>query len=206
VNIIGNWCYAYYFCNQKSCGQYRRSIRKEDIEDAFEPLVKSLRPLPPLYHAAREMLEDLWADRARHVKQQGDAARSELQLTQRKIDQVMERLLASQSPTLMTAFENQIHKLEEQKARMSAQISKCARPLPSFDDTFQTAMIFLANPCNLWDSGRLEDKRMVLKLAFSTTLAYSSETGFTTAELSLPFKMLNTLKTGGFKMVELSGR
>jgi site-specific DNA recombinase len=96
--------------------------------------------------------------------------------------------------------------LKSPRCGLSAQISKCARPLPSFDDTFQTAMIFLANPCNLWDSGRLEDKRMVLKLAFSTTLAYSSETGFRTAELSLPFKMLNTLKTGEFKMVELSAR
>lgn len=47
-----------------------------------------------------------------------------------------------------------------------------------YDEIFRTAMAFLAKPHQLWLSERLEDKRAVLKLAFSDCLAYVRNEGF----------------------------
>jgi|GEM_PF-3561578 len=77
----------------------------------------------------------------------------------------------------------------------------CGRPLQSFDDTFRTAMTFLANPQNLWASERIEYKRTVLKLAFSAKLPYCRKEGFRTARISLPFCLLEGLKGGKNEMV-----
>jgi hypothetical protein len=60
----------------------------------------------------------------------------------------------------------------------------------SFDQTLRTALDFLGNPQKLWDSERLEDERVVLKLAFVDQLAYVRNEGFRTAVLALPFKVL----------------
>ncbi|WP_323042959.1 hypothetical protein [Gemmobacter sp.] len=54
----------------------------------------------------------------------------------------------------------------------------------------RTALDFLANPWKLWKSERLEDKQTVLKLAFADRLRYTRKSGFRTADLSMPFKIL----------------
>jgi site-specific DNA recombinase len=63
---------------------------------------------------------------------------------------------------LIQTYENKLMILHDQKVVLFEKIENCGRILPNFDDTFKTAMIFLSNPCNLWDSTRLEDKRAVL--------------------------------------------
>ena len=60
----------------------------------------------------------------------------------------------------------------------------------SFDETVRTTLDFLSNPWKLWASGRLEDRRAVLKLAFADRLVYSRNEGVRTANTTLPFKVL----------------
>jgi hypothetical protein len=53
---------------------------------------------------------------------------------------------------------------------------------------------FLSSPWKLWETGRLEDRRAVLKLVFSDHLHYDMKDGFRTAETTLPFKVLASLR------------
>ncbi|MFF9554193.1 recombinase, partial [Methylobacterium fujisawaense] len=70
----------------------------------------------------------------------------------------------------------------------------------SFDLRLRTALGFLANPCQLWQNGMLEDRRAVLKLTFADRLRYKRGEGFRTANLTLPFKVLADFATGGMGM------
>ena len=58
----------------------------------------------------------------------------------------------------------------------------------------------------LWTSPRLEDKRTVLKLAFTERLAYTRNEGFRTITPALPFKVLTDLKCGKSKMARPGGK
>ncbi len=60
--------------------------------------------------------------------------------------------------------------LEAQKTLMEEKIASCGRPLASVGGTYRTAFDFLANPCKLWHSPRIEDRRAVLKLVFTEKL------------------------------------
>lgn len=51
-------------------------------------------------------------------------------------------------------------------------------------------MAFLLNPSKVWSLGRLEYRRLVLKLPFSDRLVWSPETGFQTPEITMLFKMI----------------
>jgi len=73
-------------------------------------------------------------------------------------------------------------------------------PGRSFDETLRTSLDFLANPCNLWSSERLEQKKTVLKLAFADRLSYVRNEGFRTPDLALPFKVLADLKSSNSEM------
>ena len=106
---------------------------------------------------------------------------------------------------LISAFEQRVEHLENEKLLLMEKIAQTGKPKSSFDETVRTALAFLANPWNLWASGQLESRRQVLKLAFVDRLRYSRENGFRTANLALPFKVLGAFDGCDGKMAR-SGR
>ena len=132
-------------------------------------------------------------------------AKTELARLDRKTDQLMERLVLADSMTLITAYENQIAKLEEQKAALREKAIDKAVPARSFEDTYRTACTFLANPWKLWASDLLEHKRMVLRLVFPGRLAYCRNEGYRTAGIAEPFRLLGLFSTPKCGLVEPRG-
>ena len=197
--------YPYYLCPQKGCEAYGKSIRKEVIEEEFEELLTELRPSPNLFYMALEMFKELWSRRQQQARQEGTLMQGELGRIDKKVNQLLDRVMEADTPTLVETYENKIRELQEQKVTMAEKIKNCGRPLQSFDESFRTAFDFLGNPYKLWSSDRIEDKRMVLRLAFSEKLPYDRNEEFRTAQTALPFKLLGDLKGGEYEMVEGRG-
>lgn len=186
--------YPYYLCPRKGCESYGKSIRRAAIEGEFEALLHDLRPAPELFSAARAMFEDLWNERLATAEARRTSLKAELAKVERDIERFLDRIAQADLPSVITAYENRIRRLEERKIEISEKIANCGRPLRSFDETLRTSLDFLANPCNLWASECLEQKKAVLKLAFGDRLTYVRNEGFRTPDLALPFKVLADLK------------
>lgn len=58
----------------------------------------------------------------------------------------------------------------------------------------------------LWDSNSLEQRRMLLRMAFSDRIIYDRTKGFRTAPLAQPFLLLEWLKDQKEKVVGLAGK
>ena len=185
--------YPYYLCQTRGCPSKGKSVRRDDLEAQFAEILTKLRPTPELHALAVEMFRDLWHARAAS----GDALRmqmsADVKRIEREIAALIDRIMAASSPTLVTAYEKRVHDMEIEKSVLREKIANCGRPLISFEDSYRTAFSFLENPRKLWDSNRLEDKRAVLKLVFASRLSYHRQTGFRTAEISIPFKLFNDL-------------
>jgi site-specific DNA recombinase len=78
-------------------------------------------------------------------------------------------------------------------------VGKNTRP---FAEMFKLTMMFLANPREIWQNGRLEHKRTVLKLAFADHLKYCRNTGFQTPKVSSIFAMLQDKNAFNSQMAE----
>jgi site-specific DNA recombinase len=197
--------YPYYYCQTKDCSEHRKSTRAEKIEAEFEELLQQLRPSPALFHMAREMFQDLWEDRQELVKQEVHSMKAQLPIIEHQVEKFLSRLIQTENPTAIKHYENEITRLDEQKILLSEKIKNCGRPLQSFDESYRTAMTFLANPCYLWSSDRLEDKRMVIRLVFADKLPYQRNVGYRTAQIALPFRVLEGFKGGKSEMVRPAG-
>ncbi len=192
--------YPYYLCFTKGCDEYRKSIRKELMEDEFEELLHTMRPQPELLYMAKEMIEVSWEAHMQSLNQDTGALKAEIRQIERKVEQFLDRIIETDNPTLISTYEKKISTLEEQRVALNEKTAMCGRPLKSFDESFRTAIDFLGNPCKLWASDRLEDKRTVLRLAFSDKLPYRRNEGFRTAQTSLPFSLLEDLRGGKSEM------
>lgn len=97
---------------------------------------------------------------------------------ERKSGELIKRIIDSNQQALIAVYECQIVRLEEQKVSLSEKIKACGRPLASFDETFRTAITFLANPCKIWENGSQEGRRLVLRLAFARKLPMTEMRAF----------------------------
>ena len=188
--------YPYYFCPKRGCDGYGQTVRRETIEAQFEAIVQRLQPSEELFSAARAMFKTLWDERIASTNETRRTLEAELSTIEQQVEQFLDRIAETDTPSIIAAYEKRIRSLEERKLLVSERIANCGRPLPDFDEALRTALDFLANPCRFWHSPRLEDRRALLKLAFAERLAYTREEGFRTANLSLPFKVLEDFRSG----------
>ena len=80
--------------------------------------------------------------------------------------------------------------LEKLKLIAAEKLQHQSKPQHAFEEMFELALNFLANPWNLWDSWQMHLRRMVLRLAFSERMVYHRNEGFRTPQTTLPFNTL----------------
>ncbi len=182
--------HPYYMCFNKGCDSYRKSIRRDDLEGQFADVLKSITPAPKLAELARAMFKKAWDMQLSKAKRVQASLKRDLAALDQQIDEKLDQIVECSSLTVQRAFERKVEKLESDKLLIAEKLDQKPGPKRSFDQMFELAMSFLASPWNLWASERIEDKRTVLKLAFSERLAYNRKTGFRTPKTSMPFNML----------------
>lgn len=187
--------YPYYLCDTRGCPEARKSVRKEKIEGEFEAILLSLKPTEGLFNLAFEMFRDQWNAKIAGARTQSVTMEKEVRLIERKIEQLLDRVVDAEGDSVVKAYEKRIRDLEQEKALTRERIANCGKPLKSFGESYRTAFDFLSNPCKLWHSPRIEDRRAVLKLVFAEKLPYARNEGYRTAQISMPFKMLGAMNS-----------
>lgn len=194
--------YPYYYCQTKGCEYKGKSIKRDVLETAFYDLLTQLTPAPELLTIADAMFNTLWKARKNHQDTRRVRMTKDLQAMDAQITTMLDRIVDAKSATVIQAFEKRIENLEDQKRILSEKINQCGKPIKGYEETYRTAMTFLSNPHELWASGQFENKRAVIKLAFTDRIIYDRKSGYRTAQLSLPFKAFGHFFKGGKDLVE----
>jgi hypothetical protein len=182
--------YPYYYCfTSKRCESYGKAIKREKIEGEFEALLHTLEPSVPLFKTATKMFETWRNYRQAQIGQRGKALEDEIRKLGGKIEQLMDRLVDTDSDAMVKAYETRIKKFETNRAVLVEKSGQSLRPMRSFGAASRTSLDFIAKPHKLWSSGRLRDRHAVLKLAFPGGLQYHRNTGLRTTDTPLPFKV-----------------
>ena len=192
--------HPYYLCFTKGCPSSRKSIRRDKIESEFGEIVRSLQPKRKLFDIARSMFKDVWDQRLAFAKQDRLSIDNRIKGVDSQIESLVDRIVDSGNPTLVTAYEKKIAKLEKDRLLLAEKQQKTGQPQHGFDDMFELAMQFLATPWNLWESGQLHLRKLVLRLAFTERMTYHRERGFSNPEKAIPFKLLGGIDMGKCEM------
>ncbi len=196
-----NKYYGYYLCHRKQCSEYGKSVSKNRVEGDFEKLLLNLRPSKQLFGLVLELFREAWEQRIQAGSRNAMAFEAELKQVDRKINNLLDRVVEADSQSLVVRYENRIRELEDSKIVMEEKAAQCGRIIGDFEEGFRTTFEFLGNPHKLWASEELAHKRMVLKLVFTQKLPYHRKEGFRTAPTTIPFKVLEGIRDGRSKMV-----
>ena len=200
-----NGYHPYYMCHRKGCGSYGKSIRRDVMEREFSDIVSSMQPSSESVEVAEKMFRMAWDYRKHNAKELVASARQEIAGVERNVEQLMDRIVKTSSPSVISAYEKRIESMEKQKRIWEEKLLQTSQPVHSFDDTFRTALLFLSNPQKIWLDGEFEQKRMLLRMAFTDKLTYIRNQGFRTAAIALPFSLMREIANDNSEMVRSRG-
>ena len=185
--------HAYYWCQTRSCDLYRKSIRRDVVEGAFEETLQRMQPSKNVFEVFTSMFKHAWSMRQdKQAAAQSDLKR-QISKLDKTIDGLLDRIVESENGSVIAAYEKRIAKLESEKLNLSEKLTKNDKPKHSFEEIFERASLFLSSPWNIYTNGTLTMKRLVLRLAFKGPLAFDKENGFRTPQVSDPFKFFEKL-------------
>ena len=187
--------YPYYLCPTRGCPSYGKSVRKEKLEQSFETLLRSLQPTDGLFAIASAMFREIWEHRLAYAESEKAVQRKQIAELDKQVAQLLDRIVDASSGSVVSAYERRIAQLEEEKIILSGKLARTGQPVRDFNGSLRTALLFLSSPWKLWVSDRLEDKHAVLKLTFTDRLAYHRKEGFRTADVALPFQIIQRLSS-----------
>nr|WP_237072521.1 zinc ribbon domain-containing protein [Pseudaestuariivita rosea] len=182
--------HPYYLCQTKGCPSYGKSIRRDVLEGDVGKLIRRLEPTPKLIALAKLMFRKAWDMRIAQHRHDAKTFAKQIADIDKQIDVLVGRLMDTDNPTVIRAYETKIAAMEQEKINLQDKQAQQPAPHRDFDAVLELSLSFLASPWKLGDSGHITFRRTVLKLAFADRLAYCRETGPRTPQLSIPFKAL----------------
>ena len=185
--------YPYYLCATKGCVSYRKSIKRDELETAFEGILQSLQPSPSLFKVVMAMFKDAWNMRLAQASETAKLLKANVAQLEKQIEALLDRIVDTGSATVVAAYEKRVEKLEREKVLAQEKLAANGKPRLTLEESFEHALAFLSSPWNLWCNGDLVERKTVLRLAFLEPLAYCRNQGLRTPSLAFPFKAL-----GGF--------
>ena len=197
--------HPYYLCSTKGCPSCRKSIRRDQLEGDFEEMLAEIQPSEGLYGLVKAMFKDAWDKRHEQGAVRVKRAKSEIKRIDKKIEELVDRIVETDNDRVAKAFEARIEKMEREKLVLEEITAKTGKPKHTYEELFELAMGFLASPWKIWTSGDFAMKRIVLRLAFSERIAYSRENGLRTPKKAYPFKALEAFQLGKCEMARPEG-
>ncbi len=184
-----NGKHPYYHCKTKGCNLNGKTVRRKDMEDRFEVILRSINPKEKTLALTKEILLDVWSKKVSEADKQRNNSENALDDVRAKIRNILDRLSKTDNDNLVRTYEKEIEKLtnEEQILENQSQVMRSRKP--DFGTALDITFNFLKNPYLYWMKDDLKSKHLVLKLVFEDRIIYDRENGFGTANLSLPLRV-----------------
>lgn len=145
-----NQKYPYYLCPTKGCASYRKSIRRDQLEGAFENMLERLEPSKGFFALAKTMFRDAWDARLAQTVGQAKELKAGIRQLEKQIEQLLDRIVDATSDSVVSAYEKRITKLDREKLVLQEQLAESGKPRHTFEESFEHAMRFLSSPWSLW--------------------------------------------------------
>ncbi len=198
-----NYRRSFYRCTNKTCIRYNKSTSGDLLDKRIEELLKSIKPRKQIVELSKVILNDIWKQKN---KEQSES-RHEVELKQKQletqIDDLLLRATRSNNDTVVKEYEGKIEKLSLEKKKLS-EVTWGQGSLGDFGTALNTVVSFLESPYYYWSNGGVNEKRLVLKLAFSGKLPYHFENGFGTTEMCCVLKVFEQVASSKSLDVEMA--
>lgn len=113
------------------------------------------------------------------------------------------RVAKAKNDTVAERYEEQIEHLANEELLLGEKIQSQNVTDRDFGTALDEVFGFIKSPYSYWVLDDMDSKRLALRLVFTEQIAYSSENGFGTPELSLPLRVFKRIGSTNSQDVEM---
>ncbi len=197
--------YPHYFCKQKGCPLYNKTIQKALIEEHFENLLYGITPNEEVIEFAKAVLLDIWANR--DVLEQDSNTRSQKLITELESQkkQLLQRAAKATSEEIAKEYETEAVKIIEQINSLKESLPKRIYYEENFGTACDIVLPKIEEPILMWKSPNPKDQRLLLEMYFEEKIPYDINEGFGTASLACLPNLLAVKLEDKNQLVEMPG-
>ena len=200
-----NGKHPYYHCKTRGCPLKGKTVKRKDMEDKFEAILRTIKPKEKTLALTKEILLDVWNKRIADVEGLKKNHEKDLDEVRAKVRSFLDRLSKTDNENLIKTYEKELGKLSHEEQILENQVQVMRGSKPNFGTALDVTFNFLKNPYLYWKKDDLKSKHLVLKLVFEDRIVYDRQNGFGTATLSLPLRVFELNALGDSSNVDPSG-
>jgi len=190
--------YKYYECRNRQCTEYRKPTNSDMVENAVLELLKNLKPDEWLLETARMTFDLYWENRILTSENTLKIAKKELGKINQDINRYLDRILSSNSKTVVEKFESEIERLESEKISLSEKIANIGGQneldLTQSRTLTERVLKMLKNLDTFWEKGSIATKQAITNLVFEGRFYWDRDLKGRTLQKSDIFGFFSTLQ------------
>lgn len=129
--LTANWTkgrngkHPYYVCRHRGCEMWGKSVARSKIEEAYEALLRAIIPTEEMFNALMLLFKKRWSESGSRTKEERTSLKVQIAATEKKIGQLLERIVKASNVSVISAYERKVEDLEREKLVLICALRHC---------------------------------------------------------------------------------
>lgn len=210
-HITGAWSrgrkcrYPYYACQNRACTEYGKSIRKADIEQEFDNLLKRNALKDEVTKILNPIFDCVWKQETDAMKRREMESQQEQSRLEEKARKLTDMIIAARSEIMKKTYEHQLEEAAQEIEKLEEEsVGEIDWSVP-YRTALDKATSLLKNPYRVWQKLELADRHKLFYFMFEQKLPYHRVEGYRTAKIPCATRLFEEFITTNSPDVDLGG-
>lgn len=195
-----------YQCYHKTCERYGLNMNLKTVHKEFEGFLAGLECDDATIELFRELIKERWEGRVKAWVDEVAALKRKAAAWDEQSRSMLQGIGAvADNAEMLTKLKGEIESVDSKRKAALARVKKLERVSKDFDSAFRVVGTMLKSPLQIWNTGDLPTKKLLLTFVFSSSPTYWRETGLGTVNLTLPYLVSQQIVDSKGKLVEVAG-
>ena len=198
--------FPYYFCYNKTCEFYKKSIREGDAEKRFIALLKKTHLKADTDKILQVVFDRTWKDEIRTLEASKSLIASQISKIEEKLGQLSDASIKATSEAVKRTYESQIEKTSQELELLQEQtsLSEIDLSIP-YRTALSKAKGLLKSPYTVWKKLGTHEQQQLFFFIYEAKLPYHKIEGYRTDKIRSYVGLFEGFATANSSDVEMPG-
>jgi len=179
--------HAYYHCHNKKCSIFGKTIRKQELEQAFQIILQDISFSDEMIRVFKATALDLWKEKGKSFELEAQRQKRKLKILEDKRKRIFE--MREDGSYSKQEFQERKQQIENQITATKIGFSEAKIEQYDIESGLNYALHFIKDLARQWLDLSCDSRFRFQQLIFPSGISYNKKSGFGTAELGLIFKL-----------------
>lgn len=196
--------YPKYDCKELGCSMRWKTIHRDKLHEQFGLLLKGVTPAEGLVDLTIDVLNDVWSQYSASYAATSTARQEKIKELEAEIVAWSAKIGKTTDEALQAHYETILRdKLTEKGTLLTEPVSDRRYSAEELGTATKMVLGTLKDPVKMWQNEDGYKRRTIVLMYFDDKLRYDRETGFGTASLASPIKLMQDLAQQEIPDVEM---